>query len=69
MWAEVKAEYPDAIFPPGMQAKYAKLYVTNPDFVGYIDVPGINLSLPVVQTTDDEIYLGKNFYGEKTKYG
>lgn len=68
-WEQVKAQYPNIIFPPNMQIKYAKLYATNTDFVGYLDIPGVNLSLPVVQTSDNETYLGKNFYGASTKYG
>lgn len=68
-WQQIKEEYPNIAFPPNMQMKYAKLYATNTDFVGYLDIPGVNLSLPVVQTVDNEIYLGKNFYGTSTKYG
>ncbi|MGN1194456.1 MAG: sortase domain-bontaining protein [Acutalibacteraceae bacterium] len=68
-WAQIRAEYPNIIFPPNLQLKYAKLYATNQEFVGYLSAEGINLSLPVVQTTDDEKYLSKNFYGQSTKYG
>ena len=68
-WAEIKATYPDVLFPANIQLKYAKLYGENQDFVGYLSAEGVNLNLPVVQTTNDEIYLNKNFYGAKTKYG
>lgn len=70
-WAEIKAEYPNVIFPANIQLKYAKLYATNTDFVGYLSADGVNLSLPVVQKKDgkDEYYLKKNFYGKTTKYG
>lgn len=68
-WAQIKAEYPNVIFPPNLQYKYAKLYATNQEFVGYLSADGVGLSLPVVQTTDDEKYLTKNFYGKTTKYG
>ncbi len=68
-WAQIRAEYPNTIFPPNIQLKYAKLYATNNDFVGYLEAKGVGLSLPVVQTDNDEVYLNKNFYGEKTKYG
>ena len=68
-WAQIKGEYPNTVFPQGLQLKYARLYATNNDFVGYLEAPGINMSLPVVQTTDDEAYLNKNFYGKSTKYG
>ena len=68
-WAQIKAEYPNVVFPPNLQLKYAKLYATNQDFVGYLSAEGVGLNLPVVQTTDDEKYLSKNFYGQSTKYG
>lgn len=68
-WAQIKGEYPNTTFPKGLQLKYARLYATNNEFVGYLEAPGINMSLPVVQTTDDEAYLNKNFYGKSTKYG
>lgn len=68
-WAQIRAEYPNVIFPPNLQLKYAKLYATNQEFVGYLSADGVNLNLPIVQTTDDEKYLSKNFYGQSTKYG
>lgn len=68
-WAQIKAENPNVVFPDFMQLKYAKLYATNQDFVGYLEIDGLDLSLPVVQGDDDSEYLEKNFYGKKTKYG
>lgn len=68
-WAQIKKDYPDVLFPANIQLKYAKLYGENQEFVGYLSANGINLSLPVVQTDNDEVYLNKNFYGSKTKYG
>lgn len=68
-WAQIKKDYPDVLFPATIQLKYAKLYGENQDFVGYLSADGINLSLPVVQTDNDETYLNKNFYGSTTKYG
>ncbi len=68
-WAQIKSDYPNVIFPAGLQLKYAKLYAENSDFVGYLSADGVNLNLPIVQTTNDEYYLDKNFYGKKTKYG
>lgn len=71
-WAKLQSEYPNLIFPQGLQLKYAKLYATNQDFVGYLEAKGINLSLPIVQTNHEDTkspYLKKNFYGKSTKYG
>lgn len=68
-WEQLRQEHPNIIFPKNMQLKYAKFYATNTDFVGYLEAPGINLHLPVVQTRNDTDYLYKNFYGDGTKYG
>lgn len=68
-WEKVKSEYPDVVFPSDIQLKYAKLYATNREFIGYLSAPGVDLNLPVVQTDNDETYLNKNFYGKNTKYG
>lgn len=68
-WEQIKAEYPNLIFPANLQLKYARLYATNQDFVGYLSADGVGLNLPVVQTDNDEEYLEKNFYGSSTKYG
>ena len=68
-WEKVKSEYPNVVFPSDIQLKYAKLYATNREFIGYLSAPGVKLNLPVVQTDNDETYLNKNFYGKNTKYG
>ncbi|MGN1418122.1 MAG: class B sortase [Acutalibacteraceae bacterium] len=68
-WADIKQQYPNTLFPPNMQLKYAKLYAINNDFVGYLSADGVNLNLPIVQTDNDDEYLTKNFYGKTTKYG
>ncbi|MBR6568029.1 MAG: sortase [Clostridia bacterium] len=68
-WAQIQKEYPDVIFPMGLQLKYARLYATNKDFVGYLEAKGVNLSLPIVQAENDSKYLERNFYGKSTKYG
>lgn len=68
-WENIKKEYPNVIFPAGIQLKYAKLYAENNDFVGYLSADGVNMNLPIVQTTNDSYYLDRNFYKSKTKYG
>ena len=68
-WDQIRGEFPGAVFPPGCQLKYARLFATNTDFVGYLEIPGISMSLPVVQTNNDSDYLNKNFFGTATKYG
>ncbi len=68
-WEKIRKKYPDIDFPEGMQLEYAKLYAENQDFVGFLKADGIDLSLPVVQTSNDEYYLKKDFYKRNTKYG
>lgn len=68
-FAKLRAENPGIMYPVGLQAKYAPYYTQNQDFVGYISINGLGISLPVVQADDDEEYLKKNFYGQSTKYG
>lgn len=68
-WAKIKKDYPNVNFPEGLQLKYAKLYATNPEFVGYLSADGVGLNLPVVQASDDKKYLEKNFRLQNTKYG
>ena len=68
-WEQIRGEFPNVSFPRGLQLKYARLYGTNREFAGYLEAPGINMSLPVVRSVDDEAYLNKNFYGKSTKYG
>lgn len=49
---------------------YKDLLAENPDFVGWITIPGTNIDYPVVQTPEDEqFYLRKDFYGNKSTAG
>lgn len=68
-WSEIKKKYPDVAFPEGLQLEYAKLYGENQDFVGFLKADGIDMSLPIVQTTNDDYYLKKDFHRRNTKYG
>lgn len=68
-WATAKDKYPGIDFPTGMQLKFAELFVTNKDFSGWLSIPGTGIDLPVVQGKDNDEYLKKSFYGEKSKYG
>ena len=55
--------------PPVILSKYADLYSANPDLVGWLTVGNTPINYPVVQATDNEIYLHLNFYGVESKYG
>ncbi len=65
----LQKEYPGVTFPEGMMEKYASLYARNPDFVGWLSIDALDISLPVVQGENNEQYLKTDFDGKKNKYG
>ncbi len=67
--AVLDEKYPGVEFPEGMLDKYAELYAKNPDFVGWINIDGVDISLPVVQGEDNKEYLKRGFDGKYSKYG
>lgn len=68
-WDKIKALYPDVDFPEGMNIKWAKLYAANQDFVGWLNIPGTNISFPIVQGKDNSEYLYLDFNRNDTNYG
>jgi sortase B len=46
-----------------------KLTSINPDYVGWIKIDDTKINYPVVQTTDNSLYLSRNFYKEKDFVG
>lgn len=48
---------------------FAALTAKNPDTVGWIRVPDTKIDYPIVQSTDNQYYLHKNFAGEDSVYG
>ncbi len=59
----------DTQLPEGAGYNLAQFYAENNDFYGYLSIPGTNMAMPVVQGKDNDKYLTRNFFGEKTKYG
>ena len=39
------------------RTKYADLIARNPDFAGWIEIPGVDIDLPILQTTDTMIWI------------
>ncbi len=54
---------------PKMLDKFVKLYNTNPDIVGWIEIPNTTISYPVMQTTDNDYYLKHDFNKEDSRGG
>lgn len=53
-----------------MQAKYAPLYLENPDFCGWLRLPDTNIDYPVMyRAGDNDFYLSHDFHGNKDVNG
>ena len=53
-----------------VQEKFADLYASNNDFIGWLNIPGTEIDYPVMHTPrDEEFYLHKDFNGEKSASG
>ena len=49
---------------------FAELYTTNPDIVGWLSIPGTEISYPVMHTPDREnFYLTHDFDGQESAHG
>lgn len=48
---------------------HSALLALNPDAVGYLQIPAIDILLPVVQGSDNEYYLSHTLTGESSKNG
>lgn len=68
-WATAADKFPGIAFPTGMQLKHAEFYAINEDFIGWLEIPGTDINMPIVKGKDNTVYLKKTFYGEKSKYG
>ena len=52
-----------------LQIDFEGLQAVNPDVIGWIDIPGLSISYPVVQGTDNAYYLHHLFTGEYNSSG
>ncbi|MDE6110358.1 MAG: class B sortase [Eubacterium sp.] len=53
----------------GLEIKWKELLEKNSDIVAWIDIPGTNISYPVVQGKDNDEYLRRNLDREYSKKG
>ena len=56
-------------FPEGIQEKFKELYAQNQQFVGWLNVPGTSIDMPVYQSSNNSYYLKHDNYDTYTKYG
>ena len=54
---EPEAPLDPAAEEAAQRAKYADLIARNPEFAGWIEIPGVDIDLPILQTTDNYFYL------------
>ena len=67
---EVPGEIPEENAEQGfLQVDFNKLEEINPDIIAWIEIPGLEISYPVVQGKDNEYYLHHLITGEKHKSG
>lgn len=48
---------------------FEKLAQVNPDVVGWIHIPGTRVDYPIVQSSDNDAYLYRNFEGKYSRGG
>ena len=60
---------PNIVLPPGVRDKFAKLYTSNKELVGWIQVPGTKINYPVVQAKNNSYYLNRDFYKKNNRLG
>lgn len=53
----------------GTLSFYTKLKEANPDYVGWIYMPGMHIDHPVVMAPNNSYYLNHGFYKSYNKYG
>lgn len=69
LWVQIRAQYPDVDFPEGMNVKFAYRYAMNQDVVGRVAIEGLGLDTVLVQGPDDDYYLYRDMFKQKSRYG
>lgn len=68
-WKDAYAQSSGTGFPAGMNSKYAYLYYTNQDLVGWLKINNTNLDVQIVQGDDNEYYSSRDFYKNSSQFG
>ena len=59
----------DLLEDDSMRPQFEELNKVNQDIVGWISVEGTNLHNPILQATDNDFYLNRNFARESSRAG
>ena len=59
----------DLFEPETAEESFTELSDINPDFVGWIDIPGTDVNYPVVRGPDNSYYLRRTFRGQENPAG
>lgn len=60
----------DSMEEPTMMNEFIEYYNSNPDLIGWLSIPAIDVSLPLMYTPDDiDYYLYKSFDKEESSHG
>lgn len=54
---------------PELNINFSALVVSNNDCIGWIYIPSLDLSYPIVQSHDNDEYVRTSFNGEESKFG
>ncbi|MDR2753538.1 MAG: class B sortase [Oscillospiraceae bacterium] len=60
---------PQTAPPTEVRYSFEKLLAINSDCIGWLSAPGAGIDLPVVQTKNNNYYLYRNFYLQRSRYG
>lgn len=67
--AEPNASKDDLLSRFTMRPQFEELHAVNQDIVGWISVDGTKINNPILQATDNEFYLDRDFKGESSRAG
>lgn len=56
-------------YPSDYQKKFISLYAINSDVAGWLQIKDTQVNYPVVQYTDNDYYLRRDFYRNNNKHG
>lgn len=68
-YVDLAKDVPNSHHTPAEEIDFQDCLDINPDFVGWLRLPGTSIDYPVVQSDRVEHYLTHTFYGEKNKVG